>query len=90
MDIKTKNGITYHIDEDALGDYEIFESIVAIQQGDVVQVPGTIKALLGLDGYEQMKESVRDPETGRVKTADFMAAFGEVLTLAGQNPSKKK
>ena len=88
MDITLKNGLTYTVDEEALGDMEIFENIVAIQKGDPVTLPETIKAMIGEDGYARMKDSVRN-EKGRVKIADFMGQIGELLLEVGQNGKKK-
>lgn len=89
MNIKTKNGLTYDFDEEMLGDYEIFENLVEIEKGNAKLLPETIKALLGEEGYKQLKESCRN-EKGRTPTEDVVAEFGEILTLAGKNGSKKK
>lgn len=89
MDVTLKNGLTYHVDEEMLGDMEVFESLVEIEKGNPVRLPDTVKLLIGEDGYEQMKESVRNKETGRVKTADFVSEFGAVMTAAGQGGKKK-
>ena len=89
MDITLKNGLTYNVDEDMLGDIEIFEALVEIEKGNPIRLPDTIKALIGEDGYNQLKESVRNKETGRVKTADFIAEFGALMTAAGQGSKKK-
>ena len=66
MDITTKNGLTYRVNEDMLGDLEVFESLVEIEKGNPIRLPDTIKLLIGEDGYEQLKEAVRNEETGRV------------------------
>ena len=89
MEIKTKNGLVYNFDEEMLGDMEIFENLVKIQKGDPTYLPETIEALLGEDGYKQLKESCRN-EKGRVPTADVVAEFGDILTLAGKKSPKKK
>ena len=89
MDITVKNGLTYSVDEEMLGDMEIFESLVEIEKGNPLKLPETVKALIGEDGYEQLKESIRNKETGRVKTADFLAGFGEIMTAAGQGSKIK-
>lgn len=88
MDITLKKGQTYHFDEEMIGDMEIFEALVEIEKGNPLKLPDTIKALIGEDGYELMKEAVRDKETGRVKTADFMAEFGELMQEVGKGPKK--
>ena len=89
MDITLKNGLTYCVDEEMLGDIEVFEALVEIEKGNPIKLPDTIKALIGEDGYNQLKKSVRNKETGRVKTADFIAGFGEIMTAAGQGGKKK-
>ena len=89
MDVTTKNGLSYHVDEDMLGDLEVFECLVEIEKGNPIRLPDTIKLLIGEDGYEQLKESVRNKETGRVKTSDFVEAFGEIISAAGQGGKKK-
>lgn len=88
MKVTLKNGVAYTVDDDALGDMEIFENLVEIEKGNPLSLPETIKALIGEDGYSKMKESVRN-EKGRVKTEDFMAQFGELMKAAGELGKKK-
>lgn len=89
MEIKTKNGLIYNLNEEMLGDYEIFNNLVKIEQGEGKLIPATIDALLGKDGHDQLINSCRN-EKGRAPTEDVVAAFGEILVLAGKKSSKKK
>ena len=50
MEVTLKNGVAYTVDDDALGDMEIFENLVEIEKGNPLSLPETIKALIGADG----------------------------------------
>lgn len=89
MEIKTKKGSVYQFNEEMLGDIEIFENLVEIQKGNPLSLLDTIKALVGEDGYMQLKEDCRN-EKGRVPTEKVIAELGEILAKAGEKSTAKK
>lgn len=72
-------GRTWAVDMELLDDDEIMEQIGDIQDGGN---PATIlrigRHLLG-DEYEEARELLRDPETGRVRASDMMEFIATLL-----------
>ena len=90
MKATTKDGFTCEIDQDALGDWEIVERLVAIQGGNYSDMPAVITELIGADGYQSMKDHVRN-EKGRVQTEKMMQLFFDIMTAARETaPEDKK
>lgn len=90
MKVTTKGGFTCEINQDAIGDWEIVERLVAIQSGNISDMPAVITELLGADGYQSMKDHVRN-EKGRVPTEKMMELFFDIMTAARETaPEDKK
>lgn len=71
-------GFAVTVDADALDDAELFETLVAIDKGESVDVPGVLRALLGETGKKDLYEHLRD-ENGRVKITRVTAALAEIF-----------
>ena len=80
-------GKTYTLDDDAIQDFEVFEEVVEVQSGNIAPVIHVVKSLLGEEGYKTLKDSLRD-ENGRVRTTDFVKAFGCIMAAAGEDKKK--
>lgn len=81
-----KDGFSVDVEADALDDAELFETIVAIDKGESVDIPAVLRALLGEDGKKALYEHLRG-ENGRVK----LTAVAEALTeIFGKMRDKKK
>ena len=85
VDVKLENGFTCQIRDEALDDYELFESLVAIDE-EPNRLPATIKRLIGNDGYERLKEANR--VDGRVSTAAMLESLKQIFESV--NGEKKK
>ncbi len=90
MKITTKTGFECDICEEALNDWEVVERLVAAQEGNISAMITVIKDLLGAEGYDKVKDSVRT-DTGRVPVDKLTTRFYEILRAAGEaNQAKKK
>lgn len=89
MKVKTSTGFACVIDEEALGDWEIVEKMIAVQKGDITLLPGIMTELIGEKGYLEAKDFVRT-DKGRVPTQKLTELFFEVLTAAKASADKKK
>lgn len=89
MKVKTSAGFACVIDEEALGDWEIVEKMIAVQKGDVTLLPDIMTELIGEKGYSAAKDFVRT-DKGRVPTNKLTELFFAVLTEARASADKKK
>lgn len=89
MKIKTSDGFTCTVDEEALGDWETVEKLIAVDKGNPALFQEVVEDLLGVDGYQAAKEHVRT-EKGRVPTAKLTALFFEILGKAKEVSEDKK
>lgn len=89
MKIKTSEGFSCTLDEEALGDWEIVEKMIDVQKGDVTKLPEIMTELIGEKGYQAAKDFVRT-DKGRVPTQKLTELFFAVLTEARASADKKK
>lgn len=80
-------GNTFNVDDEALEDVEIFEEMVDVQNGNIARTLHLIKAIIGEDGYEALKDSLRDGN-GRARTAEVFQGFTDIMTAAGEDKKK--
>lgn len=82
--MKTKSGFEYEIDKEQISDdWELVEILVAADGGNTAAVIRAMKAILGEETYEALKEHVRD-EHGKVSAVKMQAEFLEILNAAGE------
>ena len=82
--IKTATGFEADIDDSVIDDMELFDSIAALQGGDVMAIPTVISKLAG-DNKKALYDHCR-LENGRVPTQAVVAEITDILTeLNGKN-----
>lgn len=83
----TIRGIYIEVAPEALDDWELIETISAVDGGDqsaLLQLPAVVKRLIGPDAYRHAKDAMRDA-TGRV-SAEAMGEFvAELFTALAPN-----
>lgn len=75
----TSTGFAYTIEDERLDDYELFERLCEIDEGNFAPMPKVLKALLGDEQMNALKEHVR-AKTGRVATSAMMAELKDIFT----------
>ena len=81
---KLSNGFTYHIDEEVLDDYEIYEYLSDLDDEETPKhssVKKAYKMILGLPQYQELKEYLRG-DNKRISTTKMLNALQEILELS--------
>ena len=76
------DGITVNITADDFDDIEILELLAEVEQNGTKAVL-LLKKLFGEEKYREIKEALRDKETGKTKTSKIMDWFGKVSEIVG-------
>jgi hypothetical protein len=81
----TGSGFAYEVKDEALDDYELLETLAAIDNGDSGRIPQMVNLLLGEEQKELLKEHCR--VDGRISSARMLSEVSEILTSnnAGKN-----
>lgn len=79
---KTKSGFEYLIDDDVKDDMELLECFIALDGGDMTNLPKCIVSLLGADQKEKLYDHCRNKDTGRVSAKQVMEELSEILNGA--------
>ncbi len=87
---KTSTGFEYEISDDALGDWEITEALVDIDDGKYSAAVKVIRLLLGADQAKKLKEHCRDKESGRVTQKAMFAELADILSSSNSDDDKSK
>ena len=85
---KTNSGFEIELDENVLGDQELIDALVGLEDGEFLNMSRVVLRLLGKDGRKKLYDHLRTPD-GRVPTEAVAAAVGELLNsfAAGKNSS---
>ena len=59
-------GVDFRVEAAALNDFELMDTIAAVEDGQAHHLPGLLRGLIGEDGYKAALGLLRDEETGRV------------------------
>lgn len=83
---KTKSGFEFKLEEDTLDDWELFEDLTAVEEGESTKIIGCAKRILGNEQYNRLKEFLRD-ENGKISTTAMSNAISEIFgsTEEGKN-----
>lgn len=76
-EITTKSGLKLQVDENILDDMELFEAVVAMDDGDGTQLPKVVRKVCG-DQKQKVYDHCRT-ETGRVSISAVTGIVGEIL-----------
>lgn len=87
-EITTVSGFHCYVDEDALDDIELLETLSKLDQGDVTVLPSTVEGLLGPDGRAALYEHVRTP-AGRVPITKVVEELGGIMQGLKSAKAKK-
>lgn len=85
---KTVSGFQYHIDDDARDDMELFEGLLALDNGDMSQLAQTLTALLGAEQKKALYDHCRT-EKGRVSATRVFKELKEILNGAPEGSDVK-
>ena len=77
-EITTASGFCCRVDEDALDDIELLETLSKLDQGDVTVLPSTVEGLLGPDGRAALYDHVRT-SSGRVPITKVVEELGDIM-----------
>lgn len=85
--ITTQSGFELDLDESRLNDMEMFDSIVALEDGDTTQIPRILNRLLGAGTKKELYNHCR-LEDGRVP---IETVYGELKSIFDglKQPEKK-
>lgn len=87
---KTSTGFEYEISDDALGDWEVTEALVDIDDGKYSEAVKVIRLLLGADQAKKLKEHCRDKESGRVTQKAMFSELADILSSSNSDGDKSK
>ena len=87
-EITTVSGFHCYVDEDALDDIELLETLSKLDQGDVTVLPSTVEGLLGPDGRAALYEHIRTP-AGRVPITKVVEELGDIMQGLKSAKAKK-
>ena len=90
MKISTSYGFDVTVAEDAaeiVGDYEIFEKLVALDRGDPTVLPELLDVIFGETGKRELTEGLKQ-EKGRAKTLDVLQVLRETIPKLSENAKK--
>jgi len=79
---KTKSGFEFQISEDIADDYELLESLVAVDKGEVGELFSVVERVLGSDQKKALVEHVRN-ESGKVKLSLMIEEMEDIFSNAG-------
>lgn len=86
----TKSGFDYEIEDKALDNWELLESLVAIDEGDTAAVIKVARQLLSKAQLDSLKEHCRDIDTGIVSRNKMLAEIADILKGEGSEGDKTK
>lgn len=86
----TKSGFDYEIEDKALDNWELLESLVAIDEGDTAAVIKVARQLLSKAQLGSLKEHCRDKDTGIVSRNKMLAEIADILKGEGSEGDKTK
>lgn len=83
--MKTSTGFEFEIDRNAVvDDWELVELLAAGDGGDLGATISAMKAILGEESYNALKEHIRN-DAGKVSAARIKNEFLEILNLLGSD-----
>lgn len=74
----TKSGFTFEIADEKLDDYELFEKLCEVDNGNCAVLPEMLNCMLGKEQVKCLKEHIREKE-GRITVSKMMEEVGQIL-----------
>ena len=80
---KTRSGFEYSIDDELLDDFDFFESLCEIDNGQIGKVTTVITQLLGEEQKKKLKDHIRT-EKGRVPASKMIEELMDIMATNNQ------
>lgn len=80
----TVGNIVFEVDPGIFDDLDLLDAMDQVQEGNALRLAGALRAVTG-DRYREIRDALRDPETGRVPIEPAMEFFSEVMKQASPN-----
>lgn len=77
-EVKISTGFTYQFSDDVLDDYDILQTLVAVDKGHPEKIYDVVPLLFG-DDAEKFIDSYRDPKTHKAKASEIGQGVKEIL-----------
>lgn len=75
---KTLTGFEFELQDDVLDDYELLETLAAVDRGEYGRITEMVEQLLGKEQKEKLKEHIRN-EHGKVSATKLMDEVKEIF-----------
>lgn len=75
----TSSGFRFYLDDEVLDDWETFEMLNKIDEGDISTIIKVAPKLLGTKQYENLKKFLKKKE-GKVRVTSMVREIGEIFT----------
>lgn len=75
---KTSTGFEFKLEDEALDDYELLETLQEIDEGDFLKTTKMVTMLLGPDQRDSLKDHIRG-KNGRVSVEKMMSEVMEIF-----------
>lgn len=72
---------------EAIGDFDTFEKLVALDKGDASVLPELLDIVFGGEGKKELREKLKE-KFGRVKTKDVFTVFREAVPQLSEGAKK--
>lgn len=86
----TKSGFEYEVEDKALDSWELLESLVEVDEGNVGAIVKVARQLLDKRQLDKLKEHCRDIDTGIVSRNKMLAEIADILKGEGSEGDKTK
>ena len=86
----TKSGFEYEVEDKALDSWELLESLVEVDEGNVGAIVKVARQLLSKAQLDSLKEHCRDIGTGIVSRNKMLAEIADILKGEGSEGDKTK
>lgn len=86
----TKSGFEYEVEDKALDSWELLESLVEVDEGNVGAIVKVARQLLSKAQLDSLKEHCRDIDTGIVSRNKMLAEIADILKGEGSEGDKTK
>lgn len=80
----TIRGVSLEVSPDIFDDLDLLDALDQVQEGNALRLAGALRAVAG-EKYREVREALRDEETGRIPVKDAMEFFQEVMEKAAPN-----
>lgn len=86
----TKSGFDYEIEDKALDNWELLESLVEVDEGNVGAIVKVARQLLDKRQLDKLKNHCKDPDTGCVSKNKMFIELADILGGKGSEGDKTK